>query len=72
MGLNIIIRGKNRYGHSRAEQEANLRRDGFVGMKDEHFEKARWIEKRVGYKGFMPQTVISGTDMADGSSSQEK
>jgi hypothetical protein len=72
MSLQIIIRGKNRYGKSRAEQEANLRRDGYVGMKDEHFEKAKWLEKRTGYKGFIPQNVIGNTDMADGSSSKEK
>lgn len=72
MSFQIIIRGKNKYGKSRAEQEANLRRDGYAGMKDEHFDKAKWIEKRIGYKGFIPQTVIKDTDMADGSGSKEK
>lgn len=58
MSLNIIIRGKNRYGRSRAEQESNLRKDGFVGMKDENFDRAKFIEKNSGFRGFIPQTVI--------------
>ena len=58
MSLQIIIKGKNHYGRSRAEQEANLRKDGYVGMKDENFDRAKFIEKRTGYKGFIPQTHI--------------
>ena len=72
MSFQIIIKGKNRYGRSRAEQEANLRKDGYVGMSDENFDRAKWIEKRVGFKGFVPQTVVEKTDQIDGTSSKEK
>lgn len=72
MSFHIIIKGKNHYGKSRAEQEANLRKDGYVGMSDEHFDKAKWVEKRIGYKGFVPQPILSDTDMVDGTSSKNK
>ena len=59
MGLQIIIRGKNKYGKTRAEQESNLRKDGFTGMKDENFDKCKWVEKKTGIKGgFIRQTDL--------------
>lgn len=72
MSFHIIIKGKTGYGKSRAEQEGNLRKDGFIGLSDAHLEKAKWLEKRIGWKQFIPATVIGNTDMIDGSSSQEK
>ena len=51
MGLQIIIKGKNKYGKTRAEQESNLRKDGFTGMKDENFDKCKWVEKKHDIKG---------------------
>ena len=62
MGLQIIIRGKNKYGKTRAEQESNLRKDGFTGMKEENFDKCKWIEKKEGLKrGFIRQTDLEKT-----------
>jgi len=56
---NIIIRGKTKYGKTRAEQETNLRKDGFVGMKDENFDKLKYIEKKHNIKGgFIRQTDL--------------
>ncbi len=51
MSFQIIIRGKNKYGKTRVEQESNLRKDGFIGMNDENFDKCKWIEKKIGIKG---------------------
>jgi hypothetical protein len=51
MGLQIIIRGKNKYGKTRSEQESNLRKDGFVSMTDENYDKAKYVEKKIGAKG---------------------
>jgi len=59
MGLQIIIRGKNKYGKTRFEQESNLRKDGFTGMKDENLDKLKYVEKKLGIKGgFIRQTDL--------------
>jgi len=59
MGLQIIIRGKNKYGKTRVEQESNLRKDGFSGMDDTNFDKAKFAERRLGIKqGFLRQTQV--------------
>jgi len=59
MGLQIIIKGKNKYGKTRAEQEANLRKDGYVGLSDENFDKCKWAEKKLGLKkGFIRGTFL--------------
>ncbi len=72
MSIQIIIRNSKSYGCSRAEQESNLRKDGYQGMNDAAFDRAKWIAKRVGYKGFIPQSIINNTDMIDGTSSKEE
>lgn len=57
--MNIIIRGKTKYGKTRAEQESNLRKDGYVGMSDENFDKAKHVEKKLGLKqGFIRQANL--------------
>jgi len=58
--MEFIIKNKNTYGKTRVEQESNLRKDGMVGMSDENFEKAKYIEKKMGIKsGFLRQEDIS-------------
>jgi hypothetical protein len=47
MTFHIIIRGKNTYGKTRGEQEANLRKDGMGSMTEEQFDKCRWAEKKL-------------------------
>lgn len=63
MPLQIIIKGKNSFGKSRPEQESNLRKSGYVGMTDEHLDRAKFIEKKTGFRGFVPQTEIK--DLSD-------
>jgi hypothetical protein len=63
MEMEIIIRGKNSYGKIRSEQEANLRKDGYVGMSDENYDKCRFLEKKMKNKtgsseNFFRQTEI--------------
>lgn len=54
MGLQIIIRGKNTYGKTRAAQEANLRKDGYAGLSDADFDKMKYAERKLGMKsGFI-------------------
>ncbi len=63
MSLQIIIKGKNKYGKTRSEQEENLRKDGHTAMSDENLEKCKWIEKRYGVKeGFTGQHEIEAID----------
>lgn len=58
---NIIIKGKTKYGKTRAEQEANLRKDGFIGMENENFDKVKWLERKCSIKcGFIRQTELGG------------
>jgi hypothetical protein len=67
MGLQIIIRKSNSYGKSRAEQESNLRKDGFKSMPDESFDRTKFLAKKTGYKGFVPQGSIKDfTDNLEG------
>lgn len=55
MTFQIIIKGKNTYGKTRAEQEDNLRKDGLKGMSEENHDKCKWLEKKYGIKhGFTP------------------
>jgi len=59
MTFQIIIKGKNTYGKTRAEQEANLRKEGYVGMSDSNFDKCKWIEKKRGFKqGFLRGNIL--------------
>jgi len=51
MTFHIIIKGKNTYGKTRAEQESNLRKDGLKGMTEENWDKAKYLEKKHGLKG---------------------
>ena len=59
MSFNIIVRGKVKYGKTRAEQEANLRKDGFFGMSDENFSKCKYVENKFAFKrGFLRQSDL--------------
>lgn len=59
MGLQIIIRGKAKYGRTRGEQEDNLRKDGLQGLENENYEKIKWFEKKSGMKdGFIRQSDL--------------
>jgi hypothetical protein len=60
MSLQIIIKGKNKYGKTRAEQESNLRKDGLSGLSDQDYDKCKWAEKKVGLKdGFIRGAVLN-------------
>jgi len=59
MTFQIIIKGKNPYGKTRAEQESNLRKDGLKGMTEEGHDKCKWAEKTYNIKqGFIPSTDL--------------
>jgi len=59
MTFQIIIKGKNKYGKTRAEQESNLRKDGMKGMSEENWDKCEWVEKKHSLKqGFMRSTDL--------------
>jgi len=56
MSIQIIIKGKTKYGKTRGEQEDNLRRDGLQGMDDDKYDKVKWFERKTGMKhGFIRQ-----------------
>lgn len=59
MTFQIIIKGKNKYGKTRAEQESNLRKDGMKGMSEENWDKCQYVEKKHGLKhGFLRSTHL--------------
>jgi len=63
MSLNIIIRGKSSFGKTRSEQEANLRKEGYVGMSDENFDKCKWMEKQIKDKYGSGENFVRQTDL---------
>ena len=64
MTFQIIIKGQNTYGRTRAEQEANLRKDGLKGMSEENFDKAKWLEKRYHLKkGFIRSAYLETSNI---------
>jgi len=59
MTFQIIIKGRNRYGKTRSEQESNLRKDGLKGMSGENYDKCKWLEKKHYLKkGFIPSPEL--------------
>ena len=63
--MEIIIRGKTKFGRTRSEQEENLRKEGMTSLSDEQLDRLRFVEKRVkkeqGSKdNFIGQHVIGG------------
>jgi hypothetical protein len=48
---NIIIKDRPyRYGKTRSEQEANLRKDGMETMSNSQYERLKYLEKKSGYR----------------------
>lgn len=47
----IIIKDKPyRYGKTRSEQEANLRKDGMQTMTDSQLDRCKYLEKKTGFR----------------------
>lgn len=64
MSLQIIIKGKNNYGKTRSEHEANLRKEGLVGMSDENYDKCKWLEKKVKEATGSSENYLRQTDLS--------
>jgi hypothetical protein len=45
--MEIIIKGNAKFGRTRSEQEANLRKEGMRSLSDEQLDRVRFIEKRL-------------------------
>ena len=43
---NIIIKNKTKFGYTRSEQEANLRKEGMRSLSDEQLDKCKFLEKK--------------------------
>ncbi len=63
--MEIIIRGKTRFGRNRSEQEENLRREGMRSMSDEQLDACRHIEKKQKDKFGLKESFI-GLDKIGG------
>lgn len=57
--VQIIIRGKNKFGRTRSEQEENLRKEGWGGgMSDEELDKCKFLERKLKEeKGSKPSRI---------------
>jgi hypothetical protein len=61
----FIIKGKTKFGRTRSEQEANLRKEGMRSLSDEQLDHMKFIEKRMkeqtGSKdNFVRQDMVRG------------
>ena len=45
--MEIIIKGKAKFGRTRSEQEVNLRKEGMASLSDEQLDRVKFLEKRV-------------------------
>lgn len=70
--MEIIIRGKAKFGKSRSEHEENLKKEGWGGSLDEgQLDKCKFLEKKAkekfGTKEIFPdQKQIDGADKIGG------
>jgi len=44
--MEIIIKGRAKFGRTRSEQEQNLRREGMSSLSDEQLDKCKFLEKK--------------------------
>jgi hypothetical protein len=65
--MEIIIRGKSRFGRTRSEQEANLRKEWGPTMSDEQLDRARFLEKKIKDKTGSSDNFVGQSDVKDGS-----
>jgi len=69
--MEIIIRGKTRFGRTRSEQEQNLRKEGMQSLTDEQLDRCKFLERKFnketgGKDSFAGQSVIGGEPMKTG------
>ena len=43
----FIIKNKAKFGHTRSEQETNLRKEGMRSLSDEQFDHMKFVEKKI-------------------------
>jgi len=63
--MEIIIKGKAKFGRTRSEQEINLRKEGMASISDEQLDRVKYVEKKnrekTGSKeNFVGQHVVGG------------
>ena len=63
--MEFIIKGKNKFGRTRSEQEENLRKEGMRSLSDEQLDRVKFLEKRVkneqgSTENYIGQNVVGG------------
>jgi hypothetical protein len=63
--MEIIIRGKSKFGRTRSEQEINLRKEGMQSLTDEQLDRCKFLEKKFnnetgGKESFAGQHIVGG------------
>ena len=63
--MHIIIKGKTKFGRTRSEQEANLRKEGMRSLSDEQLDHLKYAERKIKDKtgskeNFIGQNIIGG------------
>lgn len=61
--MEIIIRGKTKFGRTRSEQEQNLRKEWGSTVTDEQLDKFKYLEKRAKEHSGSDQNFISAIDV---------
>ena len=64
--MEIIIRGKTRFGRTRSEQESNLRKEWGPTMSDEQVDRTRFLEKKLKDKSGSADNFVGQSDVKDG------
>lgn len=60
---NIIIKGKNKIGKTRSEQEVNMRKEWGGTMTDENLDKLKFLEKKVKQATGSSRNFLRQTDV---------
>jgi len=60
--VEIIIKGKNKIGKTRSEQEENLRKEWGATMSDENLSKIKYLEKKAKEEWGSKENFISQVD----------
>ena len=61
----FIIKGKTKFGRTRSEQEANLRKEGMRSLSDEQLDHLKFVEKKIkdntgSKENFVRQDMVRG------------
>lgn len=61
--MEIIIKGKAKFGYKRSEQESNLRKEGMRSLTDEQLDHLKYVEKKIKNYYGAKESFVSQKDL---------